>query len=329
MSELLKSVPDDWGPKFEGPSGAVTRTRTGPNKIKFIAPSHMALLMFSTQPDRQVALNSDCKVTDTAPVGSVEVVPAGAELFARWTVHKENLLIALDSERLARLARLEFDTDAFELEPPKLGCVDNKALLLGQLIREELLRSGHANEDCLDSLLTLFGTHLLRNYSSIRSNPPPLLTGGLPPSTWRRVEDYIQEHLSMKISISDMAEIAQLSPSHFLRAFRRTAGQPPHQYLLASRLAHARQLVTTTDMPFHAIAKAAGFHSNSHMTAAMRKAWQATPTELRRQDRPFASAARLPLAGSDGRDPGASSPQGVTAAPRPFLASTGPASTGK
>lgn len=283
MGGLLKDIPDHWGSKFEGPTGAVTRTQTGPNEIAFIAPSHMALIMFSTQPGREIALNSDRRAIGTAPVGSVELVPAGAELFARWRVAKENLLVAMDDARLTRLAGLEFETDTFELQPPRLGHVDDRGLMLAHLIRDEVLRGEMANEDCIDSLLTVFGIYLLRQYSSVRARPPGVVKGGLAAGAWREVNDYIQAHLSEKISVSDMARIAGLSPSHFLRAFRRTTGQPPHQFLLAARLGRARDLIVASDMPFGLIARLSGFNSNSHMTATMRRVWQTTPSELRRR----------------------------------------------
>jgi AraC family transcriptional regulator len=242
--------------------------------------------MLSAQPDREVALNNDYKVIGIEPVGAVELVPAGSELFARWVVETENLLFAMNPQRLTKLAVLEFETDKFELQPPKLGFVDDKALLLGRLIKEEIQRGGQGNEDCLDSLLTLFGAHLLRNYSSIGSGRSRQFRGGLKASAWREVKGYIQAHLSERISVDAMAQIAGLSPSHFIRAFRETTGQPPHQYLLTARITHARQLITSTDLPVNAIAKAAGFHSGSHMTASMQKVWRTSPTRLRRVNRP-------------------------------------------
>jgi AraC family transcriptional regulator len=283
MSSLLKSIPDEWGPRYEGDAGAVARTRTGPNAIQFTAPTHIALVMFSPQPDRQVALNSDKRLTALAPVGSIEIVPAQSDLYARWVVDKENLLVAVDPARLKNLAELEFGTDRFELEPPKLGYVDRKALAVGYLIRDELLLDGGPNGDCLDSLLTVFGTYLLRNYSSLGQRQWHAPKGGLAPQKLRRINDYIQAHIGSKISVEQMAEIAQMSPSHFLRAFRQSTGLPPHQFLIAARLAHARHLITTTSTPLDEIARSAGFNSHSHMTASMQRVWSIRPSTFRSQ----------------------------------------------
>src|SRR5438045_907191 len=89
LPALLRSIPNSWGPKFGAESGAVTQTRTGPNEIILTMPANLALVMLTPQPNREIALNSDRKSIALAPVGSIEIVPAGSELFARWTVDKE------------------------------------------------------------------------------------------------------------------------------------------------------------------------------------------------------------------------------------------------
>jgi len=282
MLRLLESVPDSWGPKLAVASGAVTRTRTGPNEIKFIAPAHMALVMFTPQPNREIALNSDRKSQFMAPVGAIEIVPANAELFARWRTQKENLLVALAPETLEMLAAQEFESPDFELRPARAGLIDEKARMIAEMIRDEFHKKDEVNELYLDSLITVFSTHLLRTYSSFQERLYPRFRGGLSAQTWKRVDEYIHAHLSEKLSLEGLARLAGLSPSHFLRAFRETAGQPPHQYLMSIRLAAAERMITTTDTPLPLIAKAVGFSSHSHMTAAMRRHLSVTPGDLRR-----------------------------------------------
>jgi AraC family transcriptional regulator len=281
-SKLLSSIPDEWGPKFETVSGAVTHTLTGPGSIKFNAPSHMALVMLTPQSGREVSLNSDRRSRFLAPVGTVEIIPSNAEIFARWKTAKENLLLALPPEQLSRLAGLEFETEDFEFQSLAPGHVDEKALLLANLIREEFQRGGPLNHLYMDSLMTVFSTYLLRNYSTLPDRPAPLSKGGLSPKAWRDVQDYIRANISEPLSVERLALVAGLSPSHFLRAFRQTVGQAPHQHVLATRLELAEQLATTTDMPLARIASLAGFASHSHMTASMRRHKSATPRALRR-----------------------------------------------
>lgn len=282
VDSLLGSIPDEWGPKFETSSGAVTRTLTGPNSIKFNAPSHMALVMLTPQPGREVALNSDTGSPFLAPVGTVEIIPASSELFARWKTLKENLLLALAPEQLSKLAGLEFGREDFEFQPPAAGHVDEKALLLAHLVRDEFQQGKSLNHLYMDSLLTVFSTYLLRNYSSLQSRPVPRYRGGLSPRAWRDVQDYIRTNIAEQLTVERLAMIAGLSPSHFLRAFKQTVGQSPHQYILATRLELAEHLAITTDMPLARIASLTGFANNSHLTASMRRHKFTTPSALRR-----------------------------------------------
>lgn len=278
---LLSSIPSEWGPQFEGVGGAVTRTRTGPNEIHFTAPSHMALVMFTPQPGRQMALNSDRRSTGLAPAGSVEIIPTRSELFARWLTDKENLLVALDGKRLTRLAELEFETDAFELRPPRIGHMDKRALTIASLLRDELLLDQFGNEDCLESLITVFGTHLLRHYSNLGDRCKDLRVGGLSPLCLKRIQEFIAAHLDQKLPVEMLAQVAGMSASHFARAFSASTGYPPHKYVVSMRLARARQMIAATDAPLETIAHACGFHSHSHLSATMRRFLGVTPSAFR------------------------------------------------
>ncbi|WP_374545992.1 helix-turn-helix domain-containing protein [Rhodoblastus sp.] len=288
MPTSLDCVPDAWGPKFAAEGGAATRTQTGPNEIAFKAPAHMALVMLTPQPEREVALDSDRKTVALAPVGTIEVVPADAELFARWRVTKENMLVAFTREELARLAGAEFQNEHVLFRPPSPGLVDPKALTLANLIREEFQRGKALDDLCVSSLITVFGIHLLRTYSSLGDLPNRPISGGLSPKAWRRVTDYIHANLGQNLSIERLADVAGLSPSHFLRAFRQSAGQAPHSYVIARRLDLVERLVATTDSSLGSIARTAGFSNNSHMTATMKRLKGIAPSNLRRDQEPRA-----------------------------------------
>lgn len=285
MPLLLGSVPDAWGPKCGTEAGAATLTRTGPNEINLNPAATLALVMLTPQPNREVSIASDKRRVALAPVGAVEVVPSGVDLFARWTVEKENLLIALDERYLAHVAGTEFGNESFEFHLPGMGHIDQKALMLGHLFRDEFLRGEDASDLYFDALITLFTTHLLRNYSSLSPRPSRLISGGLTPQTWRNVIDYIQANLTQRLSLVDMANMAGLSPSHFLRAFRRSCGLTPHQYIVSQRLTLAERLLRSSEAALSDIAKSAGFASNSHMTATMKRLNGVTPSELRRDAR--------------------------------------------
>ncbi len=281
MPSLLKAIPESWGPKFGGNCGAVTRTRTGPGEISFTAPSHMALVMFTPQPNREVSLNSDVRSSFLAPAGAVEIVPEGSDLFARWVTSKENLLVALAPDRLERLAGLEFQRNEVIFQPAKAGHVDARAYMLASLIREEFHRADRPDDLYMDSLITVFATYLLRNYTPLGDCRTPTPRGGLPGHVWKRVDEYIRSSLSEKLSVEMLAGVAGLSPSHFLRAFRETTGKSPHQYVMVVRLEKAEEIILSTRMPLQQAARITGFSSHSHLTATMQRHWSVSPSALR------------------------------------------------
>lgn len=111
----------------------------------------------------------------------------------------------------------------------------------------------------------------------------PLLNakGGLSISCTRLVLQFLSKNFSRKLSLAEMAAVCDLSPYHFTRAFSRTFGVPPHQYILILRLDFAETLLADRRMSITDIADLSGFSSQSHFTTTMKKYRNATPQQLR------------------------------------------------
>ncbi|TWG95056.1 AraC family transcriptional regulator [Mesorhizobium sp. J18] len=280
---MLKFVPEAWGPQVHAPSGSVTRTRTGPNAISFTSEAYYAILLVTPQPERIMTLNSDKRNVFEAPAATLELVPQGAELFAEWRRPKENYLFALWPERLRALAIAEYDHDRIDFAPPASGQTDREAASLAQLLESEFRRipDESINEIYVDSLLTVFGTHLLKRYGS-RPVRPSRARGGLRTTIMSRVDDYIRANLAGRIYLADLAALAGVSPTHFARAFRQRTGQPPYQYITKERLRLVAELAKDHSLTIGEIAAKAGFATHSQMTATMRRYWGITPSDIRR-----------------------------------------------
>lgn len=98
-----------------------------------------------------------------------------------------------------------------------------------------------------------------------------------------RLDAYIGEHLSRRITVLELAQVACLSPSHFHALFKDCAGLTPHQYLLRARLDRASRLLRETPLALVRIAEECGFSSQSALTTAMRRYLGLTPKSLRDQ----------------------------------------------
>jgi len=107
-------------------------------------------------------------------------------------------------------------------------------------------------------------------------------SGGLAGWQQRRLKEYISKHLADEISLIDLANIAQLSPFHFARTFKRSFGQPPHRYLMHRRIELAKRLLESPAISVAEIAQAVGFVDPASFAAAFRRSVGTTPTAYRR-----------------------------------------------
>ena len=106
------------------------------------------------------------------------------------------------------------------------------------------------------------------------------IRGGLSPKTLRRVQDHIAANLGQKITNQALAQVANLSPSHFARAFKDSQGVAPHQYILECRVKRAQELLAA-DLSLSEIAFEVGFSDQSHLTRWFREFVGVTPGSYR------------------------------------------------
>jgi AraC family transcriptional regulator len=120
-----------------------------------------------------------------------------------------------------------------------------------------------------------------RTDGEIRSAPASHIRGGLPPRTVRRISEYIDNNIEQRITVQVLAELASLSVSYFVRAFKRSIGITPHEYLMRRRVQLTVQLLSATDMPLSEIAHATGFVDQSHCARRFRKHVGMSPRDYR------------------------------------------------
>lgn len=128
-------------------------------------------------------------------------------------------------------------------------------------------------------LLALFEVNRLQ----LRSSTPTIAnSGGLSARQERQVRDYINDNLQSPLPLTEIAAVAGLTRFHFSRAFSRTFGTAPHQYIMQCRINRAKSLLAKTDLPIASIASRAGFKTPNHLSSAFRTAVGCTPSEFRR-----------------------------------------------
>jgi AraC family transcriptional regulator len=100
-----------------------------------------------------------------------------------------------------------------------------------------------------------------------------------------RAVRFIERHFQEKISLKEIAEVARLSPYHFLRTFSATIGVSPHKYLIGCRLRHAQRLIISnaSSRLLADIAVEAGFYDEAHLASHFRRAFGQPPGRWLRQ----------------------------------------------
>jgi AraC-like DNA-binding protein len=124
-------------------------------------------------------------------------------------------------------------------------------------------------------LVAAYGLLLLRHADACA----PARLGQEAPSI-ERARHYLNAHFAREIELRKVAEVARLSPFHFLRAFRRETGLTPHAYLTNRRVNAARNLLGRGD-PLADVALACGFFDQSHLSRVFKAHTGVTPGAYR------------------------------------------------
>lgn len=197
----------------------------------------------------------------------------------RWDTKFEMLLLAIDPTFVSQTVAEVDCSDSVELAPH----FRFKDALLEQLMHTlstELEKDLSSNRFYIESLTRTLIVHLL-SQQSVSELKQPDASNGLSPKNLALVRDYIDTHINKPLSLKIIADIVNISPSHFMRLFKQSTGSTPYQYVIAQRIKKAKALLSETAVPISYIADQTGFADQSHLTRLMRRHTGLTPKNTR------------------------------------------------
>ena len=100
------------------------------------------------------------------------------------------------------------------------------------------------------------------------------------PTAIRRAREYLDENLSDKVTLDELAEAVGITRFRLLRAFKRTLGLTPHAYQLQARVRAAHGMVWRK-VPLAEVAVVTGFSDQAHLTRVYKSIMGATPGQYR------------------------------------------------
>jgi AraC family transcriptional regulator len=213
------------------------------------------------------------------PAGHISLIPAGVPVwgYSDGIDEVDEVRLVLDIDRLKEIMGEEFTSAP--LQEPRLVFNDESLQALARLIV--------TGEDTAE-WSSLFGDSLVAAMVARLSNldrvsPRNHRRLGLSKQQLSAVRDFIRDNLARPIRLSELASLADLSPSQFGRAFKTSTGTTPHLWHLDVRIESAKRLLADHSISLAEIAFDTGFSEQSHFNRAFRAATGVPPGAWRRE----------------------------------------------
>lgn len=117
----------------------------------------------------------------------------------------------------------------------------------------------------LDCLMQSLAAHALEQYGPGKV-PVRQLARGLPRRLVRLAQEAMESRLTGDLTVTELADLCGLSPSHFSRAFKQATGASPQRWMQVRRIELAKSLLRQRSVSLAEIALRCGFADQSHFT---------------------------------------------------------------
>jgi len=260
---------------------AVTIVRREPFEYHLSAGCHLLIMAEHVErDDGETIVEGLPKSTLRNMSGRLSFVPRGHR-FSGWQMPRV----------LSRVTYFYIDPRGPLLDPelrfaetefrPQLFFRDRSLWAIASKLKAQAGNTAPGQRQYAETLGILLAHELLR-LNNGAADERTYVRGGLAAWQQSRVARYVDEHLAEPVRLTNLAEVARLSPFHFSRTFKQSFGMPPHRYVTGRRIERAKALLADDATSITQVGVAVGFAETSSFTTAFRRHTGLTPTVYRR-----------------------------------------------
>jgi AraC family transcriptional regulator len=270
-------------PYGETPAGLALQLRSDPAGVLDVPELQSVLLAIHVGAAAKISCRrGGLSHTGSAVHGDIDIIPALTP--SRWEIHDQNdtaLILSLPSSLLDTVAEEHgFNSRRVEIRN-RFQIRDAQLENICWALKAEMESNYPSGRLYVDSLAVSIASRLISTHSSIAQHQAAQ-SGGLGGRRLKQTLAYIEDHLSEDLSLSRIALITGISPSHFKVLFRESAGVPVHHYVVQRRIERAKDMLMQGKLSIAEIALATGFSHQSHLARHMRRAVGLSPRAMKR-----------------------------------------------
>ncbi len=101
------------------------------------------------------------------------------------------------------------------------------------------------------------------------------------PAQLGEVLSFMENHLDSQVTVPELARLARMSESTFMRAFRRTLDSTPIEHMIRLRMRRASTLLCRPELGIAQIAAMVGFRDANYFSRQFRKVVKLSPSQYR------------------------------------------------
>ncbi|RXF68194.1 helix-turn-helix domain-containing protein [Arcticibacter tournemirensis] len=204
-----------------------------------------------------------------------EESPDGISLFSNNRTLMKVKAINLDIENFKRLLQINPGRGINRSDNPKVYEKNIFYKEYQELNNLQSLSTYFETQGIIFQLISKFLTAATFKYNSFSKIPSKVMDA----------ISYIQINLNKTLTVSNLAERANLHPDYFSRLFQQYTGERPVDYIHEKRIERAQYLITTSDISLDQISTETGFENLPYFYRRFKKVTGMTPGQYRDRNR--------------------------------------------